>query len=411
MSTVTEVRHQAGGFELELSETMPPSISRQLSLARTAYSFLVVTQHHVNAWDFPPPADPSTTPHPLLSVARYTGVIRRTASRYRNLEGEGLLSLLGTQDEASGSGYGQWSSQMADHRVQNTAHWWASLITNGGTTTSLTDGSTLTFGEGHLRLGGTPSGTQRVLQGGLRTYRAILNEVCWQTGYVYRIDPNGTLHVGTAADMYGADPRVVIGKGLPGDDDPRWATVRATLDDWGESTDTYITGAVADAPGEMTFNGWAWTNAIAGTAHYRVPTKNFPHNPQLHVAAEGEETQTEWQNRTTWIVVDRNRLVYSATFDGALIPNQRLIPGEPMWLWDPEIGLEDPANVITYSGQAIRPQRVELAAYTWPIMQGMGVYILTRVGSGTTVLDLTPWTVMSDDPSISFELGRPVRPL
>jgi hypothetical protein len=67
------------------------------------------------------------------------------------------------------------------------------------------------------------------------------------------------------------------------------------------------------------------------------------------------------------------------------------ICGDYVWVWDPIRGLHDLAGTpFTYAGQLVWPVAVRVMEMTWPIVEGMSVW-LDNTHQGGDVTDLTPF--------------------
>ena len=170
---------------------------------------------------------------------------------------------------------------------------------------------------------------------------------------------------------------------------------------------------IADSPttsdGVATSPG-AWSTTI-DTVHYHSPLKNMPYLGREKLDADNDEPYTRWLDRANLLTIGASFDQWTATLSGRIPGTDPvLIPGEPVYLWDAELGIEDPDNVITYGGHQIRPQRVDLIATTWKPAEGMGVYLLycdTTFGVSQQVLDLTDHVDLTTDPTVEVEVGRP----
>lgn len=89
--------------------------------------------------------------------------------------------------------------------------------------------------------------------------------------------------------------------------------------------------------------------------------------------------------------------------------------GDAVWVWSPDVGLEDLNNELQHRGRRLNPVKLRLTEMTWPVVEGMSVayrdkngrwYDLTdyvKVESGTTSL-----VVGGYDRSLTNSGGEPV---
>lgn len=412
MSSVEERRRRPGAFTVDLVADTPPEIRRQLTLAvddptSKGFALVVITAQWVDPLDYPPPADPETTPHPLLADARYTGILTDTSRRRTSLTGEGLLALINDSD-----GHGNWTGPLTDHVVIADADDIITAIIDGGTLVDV-DADDVDLGASELRTGTIFANGTNVRISDLRSVRAVLDEVTFRTGSTYRVRPTGELDWGTAAQVHGTTPRTIIGNGLPAIHDPRWVTVRVDGSDWGESLRGYANAAIADSPTDA---------GVASSGAYHSPASPpeqmwsavrlrplLRHRP---IDVDADESVADWRDRTEAAITGDDgsaQARWSVPLTGPISDDTPLIPGEQVLLWDPEVGIEGtPSDEILYAGDAIRPVTAPLIAVTWPITRGMGVYLLyvdTTATPVQRVLDLTDHVAFATDPNATLEVG------
>ena len=409
MSEVTERHNAPGTFTVNLSENLPADIRRQLHLTAyddtsKGYSWLVVTPQRVEPADFPAPASPSTTPHPLLDVARYTGVLLETADRRTQLSGAGLLYLLG-RDESNGPIEGDFADMAATDTAANLVEW----LIDGGSKPNVLAAGTIAVSPSHLRAGTIhAAGPTMTIGDQLKTTRRWLSDISGVAGRrSYRVRPTGELDWGTRTELWSIFPRVVVGR-LPASDDPQWVTVR-TQAVWSESVAEFAEKALTDPPGAGGHLATAGSIVDAFVSPGRLDDLQL----QTQIAAEPGELPGDWDTRAQEILdaaASNQSVIASEDLTGEITPNTALEPGEPIYLWDPEAGLVDPTNTIIYAGEEIHPIARYLAAVTWPIVEGMGVYLLwvdRSFGNVQRILDLTEYVEFNTNPEARLEVGAP----
>lgn len=74
-------------------------------------------------------------------------------------------------------------------------------------------------------------------------------------------------------------------------------------------------------------------------------------------------------------------------------------PGDRVWVYDLETGLVDSANQVTWRGEPITPIQMRVASLTWPITQGVGVYL--RIDG--TWHDITRFVAV-EEPIVSWDV-------
>lgn len=97
-------------------------------------------------------------------------------------------------------------------------------------------------------------------------------------------------------------------------------------------------------------------------------------------------------------------------------PTRFIIPGDTVYVWDPDTGVVDTANQVQFRGITILPAKVRITGLTWPLEPGMGVYYRDSDGSykelhryiawesepSSTILDVGVQSAGSDDASVQF---------
>lgn len=81
-------------------------------------------------------------------------------------------------------------------------------------------------------------------------------------------------------------------------------------------------------------------------------------------------------------------------------------PGDFVWIHDPDTGLTDTGNQITFGGRRINPAKVRVYGARWPVMEGRGVYYASNDWS--TIIDLAPH-MQWEAGDIKLEVGSPLR--
>lgn len=412
MSSVTERHNAPGTFTVDLRDDAPADVTRQLHLTARhvtskGYGLIVVTPQRVEPADFPNPAVPSTTAHPLLSAARYAGVLLDSDSRRTRLAGAGLLYLLGRDADT-----GHIHSDFADKAATETA---STLVTNliggGSSMANVLGAGTIGLNPSPLRVGTIYAGGGTLTIGDqLKTTRRWLADVSAGAGRrSYRVRPTGHLDWGTRTQLWSIFPRAMVGR-LPAADDPKWMTVR-TLAEWDESIADFADQAIADPAGV----GTAQTSSAPSPA-FVSPLRMDTLLLRTIIEPEAGESGAAYLARTDEALATGLNIstISSTELTGVIVPKAGdptpLEPGEPIYLYDPAAGLIDTSNAETYGGDLIRPLARYLAAITWPIVQGMGVYLLwvdRSFGNVQRILELTEYVEFNTNAEARLEVGAP----
>jgi hypothetical protein len=65
--------------------------------------------------------------------------------------------------------------------------------------------------------------------------------------------------------------------------------------------------------------------------------------------------------------------------------------GDAVWVWSPDVGLEDQNNEITHRGRRLHPVKLRLVEMTWPVVEGMSVAYRTKDGRWFDLTDYVKW--------------------
>lgn len=414
MSSVTERHQAAGDFTIDLKSDTPADIRRRLDLTEDnkvgmGFALLVVTDQHFDASDFSPADDPETTPHPLLQAARYAGVLTETANRRTQLAGQGLLSMLQGGDLDAGA----WAEDLTDEVLDITpAADLIEFILEGGTLEDQNEDE-VTLGPSPLRAGTIHADTTVTRIAGLQSILALLNDISTRRGRNYLVRPTGEVDWGTAAELYGSTPRCIVGVGLPAEDDARWVTVRVENADWAQTLAGYANGAIGE---DTTDTDGVWLAPALVVGQYQSAIRPTVISRRTLIEPGNNDANIfAWADRVTDIIRDGPdplaRAQTSVQITGTISDGTRLEPGEQVLIWDPEIGIEgDDEDEILYAGEPIRPRSDRLNAVTWPVTEGMGVYLLYidwTIFPVQRVLDLTDYVDFNQSAVATLELGLP----
>src|SRR5690606_3713993 len=123
-------------------------------------------------------------------------------------------------------------------------------------------------------------------------------------------------------------------------------------------------------------------------------------------SAQQEETSSDWAARAATIVPRRDTIRRSVQVAGSVHSHgYRLIPGEPMYVYEPAQGLVGAAEVHV-GGPTIHPAVARLESVQWPVVEGTGVYLVywDKAASQLDTLDLTR-NVVAEQAATSLEVG------
>ncbi len=339
----------------------------------------------------------------ILSIARYAGIIRGKRVSGKPDAGQDTLTL-------SGQGVDGWLGD--ENQI-------------GFVFEAERDYIAKTFLETLDEAGGAPFGLLRDDAGGLTSIRAGTINAIGGTytgehgftdqrtairylvdvfGLEYRVNPDFTIDTGTAAELFQTTPTAIAARKITDGRDPNLDgipldTFEADNDvkDWTSrvvllaegSGPTLKTGA-ADAAANPYLDGYGDPVVrVRMVSESGTSAANADSRAAVHLA----ETDTL-----------RKALTISTTeFDVEGDFNV----GDSIYVWDPtDEALVDTTNEVRFRGQTLHPVSLRVLGYSWPIREGMSVYI--RHGDGTYT-DVTDSIIFESSGSSKLEVGATPR--
>jgi hypothetical protein len=377
---VTEVLEALGSFEININ----PDVPRETLDAISYFGHIAIIPGRVN---------PAAVGDGLLAAARYVGVVRGRAvdddRRTKSVEdatritGVGMAFWLGDEDD-KGSVY-ETPIEINGATFANAVR--ALLPASGAVT------------EGTLySVTGSYSGRHQY-----ETPRKAITYVCdtLSTTSVpvgWRVNGDGTLDAGPEASLFTTVPTCVIVKSGAGED----LAMRALPGTTGVSRDMedYSTRVVLLAEGEG-------ESIATGSANLPSPTpyKDI-HGNILKLTRLVSESDTTSPNADTRAAVALAQ--YTTSRDTLELSTSdydvqgSFDVGDYVWVYDPDQGLVDTANEITFRGQRINPIRLRIAETNWPVTAGNTVAY--RAADGTWY-DLTDYTEFESATDVRITVG------
>lgn len=372
--SVTEQLMKPGSWSVTLAD--PPKEVRDL-LGRKGYIVI-----------FPTRVDPrGVSDANLLTLARYSGVLqRRTVASDGRMElaGDGLASLMGDAEGKGGALYG------AIFAGQGLSAWGDDILpTNGITKGTFTD------------TGATFTGTV----GEAETVRAQLDRICAGCLAEWRINPTGTVDAAAPATLFAdyTTPDTIAVRKEGGVD---LNVTGLTITELGESDDanhwTSKVILVAEGEGHSTIFGEAnnASNPYLGWGGAALVMERLVDSPYTE-GGYSMENPIAAAALAPFASPERTISLSTNTYD----VGRHVTPGGMMWVYDPDRGLVDTANQVTYRGQVLAPMKQRVFSYTWPLQRGMSVCYRTGAGVWTEVTDWVEW----ETGDTTFEVGAPAR--
>lgn len=366
--SISERLRADGQWDITLSANTPRSIIDQIGML-----------HHVavtSAWvRSPERAD-------ILDQARFTGVVR---DRPGDQADEGY--------RLAGPSLAWWLKTVAIEpdaidKSQGFSAWISDLTTQ--VNDRLSAGTTSTI-----------SGTleHRIW---LETVRGAFDFVCDFFDADWRVNAGGTIDAGD--DIFVDTPETIVTR-LAGGNDPSVRGLPVASLERARDLEGYANRVVVVAQGE----GEDTTTGADQTASGDIPYETLKGNT-ARITRLVDAPNTQEGNEATVAARElskRSDLRRALTLSTDVYDIGRDVePGDQLWAYDPDVDLYDTANQVDFRGRTIFPVKLKAYATTWPVRQGMGVYLITPDG----VVDLTEWVVFEDG-ATSVEVGASARRL
>lgn len=328
----------------------------------------------------------------ILASSIFTGVITKEVTSDQ-LEGHGLDWYLGTPD---GYGVGTGSSSSTQ-----------GLITTPISQTAATLSAWITalcppaLAVGTVNNSGLSTLTN-TYQG--LTRREAATSVCTILGAEYRVNNTGTIDAATPANLFGATPSAIITRNKNARDAGLYGIestgISLTID-----VDDYISSAIVVTKGTgvaataTRVDGTAGFRDFAGNPMYVERYIDAPDGLAANASLIAAAALAKFNAERKDLRLSSN--TYSVT--------RFVEPGDYVWVWDQELGLVDSANQVQFRGGVVQPLLLRVMGLTFPIEEGMGVYVRHATGAGTyTYTDITD-SVQFETSATVWEVGAPRR--
>jgi hypothetical protein len=379
-----------GRWSIRLRPDTPKTILDLFDFANATSRFatLVVTPARVESSAF--------SAATLRSLACYVGVLRTRSSEYE-IGGVGVASLLGNED---GSCEQPTSPVTFAATVLSTALD-SYLPTNGITKGSVTNTGTAITAT-------LPAYASR---------RTLIQQIVDACGGEWRIttDSSGNLDVDAAvnATLYGSTPPAMVIETTGGRETTGIIGLEAVEIDQAHDVDDFATKqyVLARADGTVTIGSatsGASTSYFNGTAIKleAVTDSSATDGTNANTVATLLLGQRQTLKRNIAVTVRAEDIV-GKTWGPSGTSTTNVRCGDSIYIYDPLHGLVDTANQVSYRGQTLFPLKTRIYGLRWPVLGGMGVYLLTAASS-PTIYDLSEW-YEPETGSVTLDVGAQVR--
>ena len=234
----------------------------------------------------------------------------------------------------------------------------------------------------------------------------------------YRVNPQGTLDAGPAANLFNgvgtAEPNTIVVKTAYGEDPALEGIVPQGLRTEFDATDWV---SRVDFTGEVGFFDTA--TDVAGEANLSSnPYKDLHGNAlkRVGLVQEPDIPAASLNDRASTMLNELSRVKKVLNLDLTQYEvNGDLSAGDFIYAFDPDIGFVDSSAdataesrdkyEVTFRGEVINPVKVRVIGLTFPVIDGMGVYFRDKDGNYT---DLSEY-VQYENGSAQVELGDVIR--
>jgi hypothetical protein len=371
--TVNQVLGALGSWDITLKSTTPPDLWDAIDFfGHVAF--------------IPGRLDPAQYGDNLLTAARYVGVVRK-----RDNSGDDRRTKQIEQGyELGGVGMNFWLGDDEDKGDVYEAPVMINSATFANAIRALLPASgAVTEGTLHS-VPGTYSGRHQY-----ETPRKATQYVCdtftassgQKVGW--RVNGDGTVDAGFESDLYVTDPRCVISRKTAGKDTSGLESVPGAF---GVSRDMedYTTRVVLLAEGE----GESIATGTADISPGLNPYKNI-HGGSLKLTRLASESDTgvtladtraelllsQYTSSQDELVVETDNFYIEGSFN----------VGDYAWVWDPNAGLVDPDNEITFRGERLNPIKLQVTEAKWPVTEGYTVAYRDANGVWYDLTDHVEW--------------------
>lgn len=381
--SVHEVLRKLGTWEVQLD----PSIPRDVLDALDYFGHVAI----VPGRNIPVTEYGDT----LLTAARYVGVVRtrtwgddgRTNAPNDDVDfgGVGMAMWLGDEDDKG------WIFENSVEPASATFADTINLLLPASGAGSVTAGTIYSAA-------GTYTGKHQY-----ETPRTAIDYVCdtMSTTSVplsWRVNGDGTLDAGPEADLFVTDPQCVIVTRGAGEDMGMRALVGST--DVTRDVEDYSTRVLLLAEGDGSSIATGSADISPATAYKDI------HGNSLVMTRMVSESDTSTGNATTRAQLALNqftsvRTALTLSTDDYDIHGTFNV-GDYVWVYDPDAGLVDTSNEITFRGARLNPVKLQVTEVQWAVTDAYTVAYRAADGTWT---DLTRYFTPETDTSVSVTVG------
>lgn len=370
---VNQVLQALGSWDLSLKSTTPPDLWDRI----TYFGHIAF---------IPGRLDPVQYGDNLLDAARYVGVVRKrdnggddrrtkVIEQGYDLGGVGMAMWLGDEDDK-----GDVYETAVDINSATFANSVRALLPASG---AITEG-TLYSVAGSYSSRHQYETPRKAIQYVCDTFTAASGgKVGW------RVNGDGTLDAGPEANLYVTDPRCVISRKTAGKDTSGLESVPGAFGVTRDVED-YSTRVVLLAEGE----GESIATGSADISPSLNPYKNI-HGGALKLTRLASESDTpgtladtraelllsQYTSSQDELVVETDNFYIEGSFS----------VGDYVWVYDPNAGLIDTSQEISFRGERLNPIKLQVTEARWPVTEGYTVAYRAADGTWYDLTDHVEW--------------------
>lgn len=374
---ITDRLMQTGSWTLTLTPRAPDNIRRILN---TLGSQIYFTPAEI--------PDDELDITGLRAAAFYAGLVTRRAPRSLRFGGPNLLGFLVSSKGGPGIPGAGITPALPYNFTQVIQTWVDGLTKSNG----------LTYGTAYSPTATTIADAKDFSQD--PPLKTGLDTVAKTTGNEYVARPTGLLDYGVATSLFNTTPRVLIAPGLAGrEGDLKALEVDESWDPAGDIDSFRNWGYVVQ---NNRFNSSTAVQNLTTYIRFAVfndPTTSVAYysDPIFSNTDNATDTANQAQAAANEFAAE-HRTLPAQVREYCL--HRFAIPGDWVWMYDPEADIIDRTNPQTFQGDVIFPEAVRLMGFTCPIEHGMGV----RVVDGT-VLSSGPAQIVNVTNYVRWEQG------
>ncbi|MFG3051910.1 hypothetical protein ACGFZP_13295 [Kitasatospora sp. NPDC048239] len=367
---VTDVLTALGRWQIDLK----PATPRDVLDALVEFGHVAIVPGRV---------DVRTAGDNLLAAAKYVGVVRT-----KTLADDGRTKAVGDKVTVGGVGMAAWLGDEDDKGsvLENSTPFASASFAN--TIRGLLPASGAVT-EGTLySVAGTYTGTHQ-----WETPRRAIQYVCTTMSTTsvpvsWRVNGTGTLDAGPESNLFTTVPECAIVRRGAGQD----MSLRALPGqlNYQEDLDDFTTRVILLAQGE----GASISTGSADINPAFNPYKDI-HGNTVRLTRMVSESGTSQSNASVRAqlalsqFVSPQRGLTLSTLDYDI--DGSFSPGDYVWAYDPDKGLLDTSNEITFRGQRLNPLKLQVTEATWPVIDGHTVAYRAADGTWTDLTDYVAW--------------------